>query len=52
MRWTATREGILAAGIDRYLTKPLRKNAIGETIQAHCPPDARPLEAEAELEEG
>jgi signal transduction histidine kinase/DNA-binding response OmpR family regulator len=45
-------QGILAAGIDRYLTKPLRKNAIGDTIQAHCPPDARPVEAETEMEEG
>ena len=36
-------EGILAAGIDRYMTKPLRKAAITETIADLCPPDARPI---------
>jgi signal transduction histidine kinase/DNA-binding response OmpR family regulator len=35
--------GILAAGIDRYLTKPLRKNAIAEAITTFCPPEARPV---------
>ncbi len=35
-------ETILAAGIDRYLTKPLRKTAIEETLTAHRPPEARP----------
>ena len=34
-------EGILAAGLDFYLTKPLRKIAICERIAALCPPDAR-----------
>jgi signal transduction histidine kinase/CheY-like chemotaxis protein len=34
-------QGILAAGIDRYLTKPLRKAAIAEMIAIHCPGDAR-----------
>ncbi|MEZ5798198.1 MAG: response regulator [Paracoccaceae bacterium] len=36
-------EAILAAGIDRYLTKPLRKAAITETLAEFCPPEARPL---------
>jgi signal transduction histidine kinase/DNA-binding response OmpR family regulator len=36
-------EGILAAGIDEYLTKPLRKNAIGSAIATHCPKGARPV---------
>ncbi|MDR5652748.1 hybrid sensor histidine kinase/response regulator [Ruixingdingia sedimenti] len=36
-------EGILAAGIDRYMTKPLRRNAIGEAIASLCPPEARPI---------
>jgi signal transduction histidine kinase/CheY-like chemotaxis protein len=36
-------ESILASGIDRYMTKPLRKSAIVETIAGLCPPDARPL---------
>lgn len=33
---------VLEAGMDRYLTKPLRKVVLVETIQAHCPPEARP----------
>lgn len=32
---------ILAAGLDHYLTKPLRKALIHERIAADCPPDAR-----------
>ncbi len=44
--------GILAAGIDAYLTKPLRKNAIGEAIAAHCPTEARAVAPEAALEAG
>ncbi len=39
-------EGILAAGIDEYLTKPLRKNAIGSAIATHCPKGARPVVVE------
>ena len=39
-------EGILAAGMDRYLTKPLRKVAIAEAIAAYCPVEARPVAAE------
>jgi len=34
-------EAILAAGIDRYLTKPLRKSAIEAALSEHCPQDAR-----------
>jgi signal transduction histidine kinase/CheY-like chemotaxis protein len=41
-------EGILAAGIDRYLTKPLRKAEICKTLAQFCPPDARPLEVATE----
>lgn len=36
-------EGILAAGIDHYLTKPLRRAAIVERITALCPSEARPV---------
>ncbi|MEI4473140.1 response regulator [Frigidibacter sp. MR17.24] len=32
----------LDAGMDHYLTKPLKKNAIVERITLHCPADARP----------
>jgi signal transduction histidine kinase/DNA-binding response OmpR family regulator len=35
-------EGILAAGIDRYLTKPLRKTAIEGALTEFCPDEARP----------
>ncbi|MBN8631219.1 MAG: response regulator [Rhodobacterales bacterium] len=34
-------EAILAAGIDRYLTKPLRKTAIEAALAEHCPREAR-----------
>ncbi|MGO4908301.1 response regulator [Pseudorhodobacter sp. W20_MBD10_FR17] len=34
---------ILAAGIDQYLTKPLRKTAITAVLVAHCPPEALPV---------
>ncbi len=44
--------GILAAGIDAYLTKPLRKNMIGEAIMAHCPTDARSVGLDRVLEDG
>ena len=41
-------EGILAAGIDRYMTKPLRKAAISAVLAEFWPAEARPLEGEAE----
>ena len=34
------REGILAAGLDDYLSKPLRKADLVSHVLAHCPPDA------------
>lgn len=37
-------EGILAAGIDRYMTKPLRKQAIIETLTEFCPAGVHPLQ--------
>ena len=36
-------ESILAAGIDRYMTKPLRKSAIAEVMTEFCPAEARPI---------
>ena len=39
-------EGILAAGIDRYMTKPLRKAAIAGVLAEFCPPGVRPLDLE------
>jgi CheY-like chemotaxis protein/nitrogen-specific signal transduction histidine kinase len=36
-------EAILAAGIDRYMTKPLRKQAITATLADFCPPGAVPI---------
>ena len=39
---------ILAAGLDRYLTKPLSKDAISKEIAAACPAGARPPEAGAQ----
>jgi CheY-like chemotaxis protein len=41
-------EAILAAGIDRYLTKPLRKTAIEGALVEHTPRDARPPVVQAE----
>ncbi|WP_264211595.1 response regulator [Leisingera thetidis] len=37
-------EGILAAGLDHYLTKPLRKALIHEKIRAFAPPETQPLD--------
>ena len=37
-------EAILAAGIDRYMTKPLRKGAITEALADFCPAVARPID--------
>lgn len=38
---------ILSAGLDRYLTKPLRKAAIHERIQSWRPADCRPVQPES-----
>ncbi|WP_284164084.1 ATP-binding protein [Frigidibacter sp. SD6-1] len=40
-------DSIIAAGVDHYLTKPLKKAAIGEQIVASCPKGARPPAADA-----
>jgi len=37
-------DGILAAGLDHYMTKPLRKALIHEQIANHCPQDAEPID--------
>ena len=34
---------ILAAGIDQYMTKPLRKSAILRILADHTPPGAMPI---------
>jgi len=39
-------DGILAAGIDRYMTKPLRKAAITGVVAEFCPTDVRALDVE------
>ncbi len=36
-------KSIFAAGIDRYMTKPLRKNAIFDAISEFCPDDVCPV---------
>lgn len=41
-------EAILAAGIDRYMTKPLRKQAITATLADFCPPRALPIDVTTE----
>ncbi|TDQ57549.1 response regulator [Phaeovulum veldkampii] len=42
---------LLAAGLDHYLTKPLRKGSIIAQVRAHCPPEARaPLPQAAQAE--
>jgi len=41
------REDILAAGLDGYISKPLRRAAIHDTIRQHLPPGRRPLLADA-----
>ncbi len=43
-------EEILSAGLDRFMTKPLRKTAIHGCIAEHCPESARaPLPEESPL---
>ncbi|NSY40094.1 response regulator [Leisingera sp. ANG59] len=39
-------EGILAAGLDHYLTKPLRKAMIHDQIRSHAPAGIQPVEAD------
>jgi CheY-like chemotaxis protein len=41
-------KSILAAGIDEYLTKPLRRNAIAEVLANCCPPGVIPVIAATE----
>jgi CheY-like chemotaxis protein len=41
---TGDSEGILAAGLDHYLTKPLRKALILERIEEYVPDDAQPID--------
>jgi len=36
-------EAILEAGLDFYLTKPLRKSEIHQRIKTHAPPGATPV---------
>lgn len=43
---------ILSAGIDRYLTKPLRKSAISAAIADFCPPETLPALEVPHLVEG
>ena len=42
-------ESIFAAGIDRYMTKPLRKSAITGALVEFCPKDARPILADCAM---
>jgi CheY-like chemotaxis protein len=39
---------ILASGIDEYMTKPLRKNAIFNAIASFCPSEALQIKLESE----
>lgn len=43
-------KAILASGLDHYLTKPLRKDAIRAHILSACPPEARPPDELAEAQ--
>ena len=42
-------DSIFAAGIDRYMTKPLRKSAIIGALAEFCPKEARPVVADQEM---
>ena len=45
------KDDILSAGIDEYMTKPLRRTAIMEMLAKHCPYGARaPVEGASEPE--
>ncbi len=44
-------EGILAAGIDRYMTKPLRKSVIADVMTEFCPAGALPIHTEMPAED-
>ncbi|MEP3329981.1 response regulator [Sedimentitalea sp.] len=35
-------DGILSAGLDHYMTKPLRKASIHEQVAKHCPTEVQP----------
>jgi CheY-like chemotaxis protein len=39
---TGDETAFLSVGLDGYLTKPLRKNLIFDTISQHCPEDVKP----------
>lgn len=45
-------ESILASGIDRYMTKPLRKGAILGTLAEFCPEEAHPVQIAVEAMTG
>jgi hypothetical protein len=45
-------DSILAAGIDHYMTKPLRKAALIDALVTHCPAEARPIERMVEAATG
>jgi len=40
------KDNILAAGLDHFLTKPLRKAEIVALLERYCPPSAFPLEGQ------
>lgn len=46
------KESILSAGLDKYLTKPLRRAEIYGAIGQHCPPDARDIAPPASQKTG
>jgi CheY-like chemotaxis protein len=44
------RERCLDAGMDDYLSKPIRKADLTEALERHLPKNVKPIEARAELE--